>query len=145
MPAEFRGPRAQVYRYTLAGGWVVLAGRTSADNDVLSIKLARPNDWWFHVKGMPGSHVLLRVPAGEEPDRDAVKAAAAIAAWHCKKRDARVVAVTGTRARHVTKPRGAPTGTVEVRKEVVFKVAPALPAGQEARPQWYDARDDADA
>jgi len=138
MRAEFRGPRAQVYRYILDGGWLVLAGRTSADNDVLSIKLARPNDWWFHVKGMPGSHVLLRVPAGEEPDREAVKAAASVAAWHCKKRDARVVAVTGTRARHVTKPRGAPPGTVEVRKEAVFKVTPALPDGQEAAPTWFD-------
>ncbi|MEZ4386775.1 MAG: NFACT RNA binding domain-containing protein [Candidatus Krumholzibacteriia bacterium] len=127
MPAEFRGPRAQLYEYVLPGGWEVLAGRTSADNDLLSLKLARPNDWWFHVKGMPGSHVVLRVPAGQEPDRETVKAAAAIAAWHCKKREARLVAVTATRARYVTKPRGAPVGTVEVRKEVVFKVAPALP------------------
>jgi len=127
MSKDFRGPQAQLFEYTLPGGWEVLAGRTSRDNDVLSIKLARPNDWWFHVRGMPGSHVVLRVPQGQEPDKDTVKAAAAIAAWHCKKREARMVAVTATRARYVTKPRGASTGTVEVRKEVVFKVKPALP------------------
>lgn len=124
-----RDPRAQVklYAYTLPGGWEVLAGRTSRDNDILSLKLARPNDWWFHVRGMPGSHVILRVPGGTEPDRDTVHAAAAIAAWHCKKRDAKQVSVTATRARHVSKPRGAPAGTVEVRKETVIKVRPALP------------------
>jgi len=105
----------------------VLAGRNDQDNDTLSIKLAKPNDWWFHVRGMPGSHVLLRVPAGEEPDNATVKAAAAVAAWHSKKRESNMVAVSGTRARYVTKPRGAKPGTVEIRKEKVFKVRPAIP------------------
>lgn len=121
------GPRAQLHEYTLPGGWTVLAGRTDRDNELLSLKLARPNDWWFHVKGLPGSHVVLRVPAGTEPDRETIKAAAAIAAWHCKKRDARLVAVTATRARYVAKARGAPPGTVEVRRETVLKVRPELP------------------
>ena len=129
MAPERRGPQPQVHRYELPGGWEVLAGRTSRDNDLLSLKLADPNDWWFHVRGLSGSHVVLRVPAGEDPDRETVKAAAAIAAWHCKKREARQVAVTATRARYVTKPRGAPSGTVEVRKETVLKVRPALPDG----------------
>ena len=119
---------ARLYRYTLPGGWVVLAGRSDRDNDRLSLKVARPNDWWFHVRGMPGSHVLLQVPAGQEPDRETVRQAAAVAAWHCKKREARTVAVTATRARYVTKPRGAPPGTVEIRKERVLNVRPALPS-----------------
>jgi predicted ribosome quality control (RQC) complex YloA/Tae2 family protein len=125
-----RDPRrqAKLYEYTLPGGWEVLAGRTSRDNDILSLKIARPNDWWFHVRGLPGSHVVLRVPRGQEPDRDTVRAAAAIAAWHCKKRDARQVSVAATRAQNVSKPRGAPPGTVEVRKETAIQVRPALPA-----------------
>ncbi len=122
-----RGPRARLHEYTLPGGWQVLAGRTDRDNELLSLGLARPNDWWFHVRGLPGSHVVLRVPAGEEPDRETVKAAAAVAAWHCKKREARQVAVTATRARYVSKARGAPPGTVRVRRETVLKVRPALP------------------
>jgi predicted ribosome quality control (RQC) complex YloA/Tae2 family protein len=116
-----------MWEYELPGGWVVLAGRTDQDNDRLSIKLARPNDWWFHVKGMPGSHVLLRVPAGSEPDRETVEAAAAVAAWHSRKREAKQVAVSATRARYVTKPRGAKPGTVEIRREKVLMVRPALP------------------
>jgi len=111
--------------YTLSGGWKVLVGRTDADNDYLSLRLARPDDWWFHVRGMPGSHVILQARPGEDPDRQTLKRAAAIAAYHSKAREAGVVAVSCTRARYVTKPRGVPVGTVQIRKEMVLKVRPA--------------------
>ena len=131
MPRPPRPERVEpkLWQYELPGGWIVLAGRTDLDNDRLSIKLANANDWWFHVRGMPGSHVILRVPAGAEPDNATVRAAAAVAAWHSRKREAREVAVSATRARYVTKPRGARPGTVEIRKEKVLKVRPALPDG----------------
>lgn len=112
--------------YRLPGGWKVLVGRTDADNDYLSLRLARPDDWWFHVRGMPGSHVILHARPGEDPDRQTLKRAAAIAAYHSKAREAGVVAVSCTRARYVTKPRGVPVGTVQIRKEMVLKVRPAL-------------------
>jgi predicted ribosome quality control (RQC) complex YloA/Tae2 family protein len=111
----------------LPGGWIVLAGRTDQDNDRLSIKIAKANDFWFHVKGLPGSHVLLQVPAGEKPDNTTLKLAAGVAAWHSKKRESRQVAVSCTEARYVTKPRGAKPGTVEVRKEKVLNVRPSIP------------------
>lgn len=119
-----RPPRA--WEYTLPGGWNVLAGRTDADNDRLSLKVARPNDWWFHVRGMPGSHVILQV-SGADPDKATLEAAAAVAAYHSKARNGGIVAVSATQARHVTKPRGAKPGTVTIRKESVLKVRPALP------------------
>ncbi len=105
----------------------MLAGRTEADNDRLSLKLARPMDWWFHVRGMPGSHVVLRARDDCEPDKDTLKQAAAIAAYHSKARKGGTVAVSCTRARFVTKPRGAEVGTVQIRKESVLKVRPRLP------------------
>ncbi len=111
----------------LPGDWWVLAGRSEADNDRLSLKLAHPDDWWFHVRGMPGSHVLLRSRPGEEPDRDTLKAAAAVAAYYSKARGGGVVAVSCTRARYVSKPRGARPGSVAIRRETVLKVRPALP------------------
>jgi predicted ribosome quality control (RQC) complex YloA/Tae2 family protein len=123
-PLRDRGPR--LLEYVLPNGWKVLVGRTDVDNDRLSLKLARPDDWWFHVRGMPGSHVVLQCPPGEEPDRETLKGAAAIAAYHSKARKGGVVAVSCTRARYVTKPRGAEMGTVEIRKEVVLKVRPAI-------------------
>ncbi len=116
-----------VWTYTLPGDWTVMAGKTDADNERLSLKAASPNDWWFHVRSMPGSHVILRAKPGLEPDRDTKKMAAAIAAYHSKARGGGVTAVSCTRARFVTKPKGVKPGTVTIRKDTIFKVRPALP------------------
>lgn len=115
-----------IYEYELPGGWKVLAGKTDADNDFLSLKMAKPNDYWFHVRGMPGSHVILRAKPNEDPDRETLKRAAAVAAFHSKARNGGIVAVSCTRARYITKPRGAKPGSVQIRKESVFKVRPGL-------------------
>ena len=109
------------------GEWTVLVGLSDADNDRLSIKLAHQDDWWFHVRGMPGSHVILRAVDKVEPDRATLERVAAIAAYHSKARSGGVVAVSCTRAKYVTKPPGAKAGTVQIRKETVFKVRPELP------------------
>lgn len=128
LPVRFPwGHGMNAYRYLIDETWEVLAGRTDADNERLSLKVARPNDWWFHVSGQPGSHVILSVPPGEEPPRDVLKQAAAIAAWHSKARGGGVVAVSGTLVRYVSKPRGAKPGTVSIRRETRFKVRPAIP------------------
>src|SRR5512146_3100514 len=113
-----------IVEYALPGGWRVLAGRTDAANDYLSLKLARPGDLWFHIRGMPGSHVVLQVPPGETADRATQELAAGLAAYHSKARSAGTVAVSCTEARHVSKPRGAKPGTVTIRKERVLKVRP---------------------
>lgn len=118
-------PRA--WRYELAEGWVALAGKTDVDNDQLSLRVARAGDWWFHVRGLPGSHVILQSAQGARPDSALIKRAAAIAAWHSKARNAGVVPVSCTDARHVSKPRGAKAGLVTLRRETVVKVRPALP------------------
>ena len=121
-------PQPQTVRlltYTLPGGWQVLVGRTDADNDYLSFRVAKPEDWWFHLRGMPGSHVILQGPPGADPDRETLHRAAAIAAYHSKARTAGVVAISGTRVRDVRKPRGAKAGTVQIRHEKVCKVRPA--------------------
>jgi predicted ribosome quality control (RQC) complex YloA/Tae2 family protein len=115
-----------IYKYELPGGWKVLAGKSDEDNDFLSLKAADPNDYWFHVRAMPGSHVILRARPGEDPDRETLKRAAAVAAFHSKARKGGIVAVLCTRARYVKKPRGARPGTVQIRKETVFKVRPGL-------------------
>ncbi len=129
MPRQQRPDKVEpkLWRYELPCGWIVLAGKNDQDNDQLSLKIAKANDWWFHVKGLPGSHVVLQVPAGEQPDNGTLKEAAAVAAWHSKKRESKQVAVSCTQARFVTKPRGAKPGTVEIRKEKVLKVRPAVP------------------
>ena len=116
----------RLYEYELPGGWKVLAGKSDEDNDFLSLKVAKPKDYWFHVRGTPGSHVVLKAKPNEDPDRETLKRAAAVAAFHSKARNAGVVAVSCTRARYVTKPRGAKPGSVRIRKESVFNVRPGL-------------------
>lgn len=119
----------KVWEYELPGGYTVLAGRTDADNDRLSLKIARPNDWWFHVRGLPGSHVVLQVGKGPQPDKSVLEQAASIAAWHSKARNGGITAVSCTQAGNVRKPRGEKPGTVTIQKERVLKVRPGLPTG----------------
>ncbi|MEJ2689151.1 MAG: NFACT RNA binding domain-containing protein [Deltaproteobacteria bacterium] len=123
-----RTPRLLEYR--LDENWRVLAGRSDADNDILSLKKARANDLWFHIRGVPGSHVILQGPADEEPSAAIIKQAAAIAAWHSKARNAGIVPVACTLAKFVSKPKGAKAGTVSIRKERIIKVRPALPLAE---------------
>ena len=119
---------AGIVEYELPDGWQVFVGKTDAANDYVSIKLARPRDRWFHVRGMPGGHVVLRVADDREPDRATLERAAGLAAYHSKARTGGVTPVSMTEGRHVGKPRGAKPGTVEIRRETVLKVRPATEA-----------------
>jgi predicted ribosome quality control (RQC) complex YloA/Tae2 family protein len=102
----------------------LLVGATDADNDYLSLELANPDDWWFHADKVPGSHVVLRAKPDEEPSRQTLRQAAAVAAHHSKARNAGTVPVYCTRARYVTKPRGAKAGTVNVTRGQTLKARP---------------------
>ena len=86
------------------------------------------------VKPQPGALLVLGGD-GRYHNKSAIqtilKMAAAIAAYHSKARQGGVVPVSATRARYVTKPHGAKPGTVQIRKEIVLKVRPALPVDPE--------------
>jgi predicted ribosome quality control (RQC) complex YloA/Tae2 family protein len=120
------GAKPRILTYELPGGWMVFAGASDADNDYLSTQLAEPNDWWFHADKVPGSHVILRGRADAEPSQEILKQAAAVAAYHSKARHASTVSVRCSRARHVSKPRGVKTGTVNVSHGRVLKVRPDI-------------------
>jgi predicted ribosome quality control (RQC) complex YloA/Tae2 family protein len=115
------------WKYDLPDGFEALAGKTDADNDLLSLRIARANDLWFHVHSLPGSHVILRHPDGDKPGTALIRQTAAIAAWHSKARNAGNVPVNYTEAKHVGKPRGAKPGSVTIKREKTIKVRPALP------------------
>ncbi len=128
MTAPDAAPPPGVARYQLPGDWRVLAGKTDAANEELSLRVARPGDLWFHIRGMPGSHVVLQVPEGRAPEKRDVELAASVAAYHSKARAAGTVAVSCTDARFVSKPKGAKPGTVTIARERVVKVRPATEA-----------------
>jgi predicted ribosome quality control (RQC) complex YloA/Tae2 family protein len=122
--------RARFRTYTVSGGWEVLVGKSNYDNDILSHKIARPNDLWFHARQCPGSHVILRRGDRKaEPDKEAILEAAAIAAFHSKAGKSSKVAVCYTEKRHVRKPRGGKPGLAVVAREKVVVVKPKLPEG----------------
>jgi predicted ribosome quality control (RQC) complex YloA/Tae2 family protein len=119
-----KSTKPRILAYELPGSWALLVGASDADTDFLSTQIAEPNDWWFHVDGVPGSHVLLRAKPDQEPGKETLRQAAAVAAYHSKARNAGTTPVHCTRARYVKKPRGVKTGTVQVAHGTVLKVRP---------------------
>ena len=109
-------------------GWLIFAGKTDDDNDILSLRCARPGEHWFHINGMPGSHVILRAPEDVEtqPDRQHLERAAAVAAWHSKARNGGWCTVSTCLAQNVSKPRGSKPGLVELSSSRTLKVKPSI-------------------
>ena len=114
--------------FTVEGGFQVLAGKSSENNDMLTMKFAKPNDLWFHCRGSSGSHVVLKInSAPGEPSKSAIHQAASIAAYYSKMKNASSVPVVMTEKKYVRKPKGAPAGTVTLDREKVLFVEPKLP------------------
>jgi predicted ribosome quality control (RQC) complex YloA/Tae2 family protein len=114
--------------FTVDGGFEVWAGKSSKNNDELTLKHAKPNDLWFHARGAAGSHVVLKVNSAKgEPSKRAREQAASIAAYYSKMRNAKMVPVAMTEKKFVRKPKGAAPGSVAVEREKVIFAEPALP------------------
>ena len=106
-------------------GMVILIGRTATDNDVLSLKLASPRDFWFHVSGESGSHVVVRNPDGLDAlPRDTMRLAAGLAAGYSRARRGGRLAVHMARCRDVGKRRGAQAGEVVLSRSETVRCDP---------------------
>ncbi len=114
--------------FTVEGGFQVLAGKSSDNNDMLTMKYAKPDDLWFHCRGSSGSHVVLKMNSAQgEPSKAAIHQAASIAAYYSKMKNASSAPVAMTEKKYVRKPKGAPAGTVILEREKVIFVQPKLP------------------
>jgi predicted ribosome quality control (RQC) complex YloA/Tae2 family protein len=123
--------RAPFRVFTVHGGFEVWAGKSSTNNDELTLRHARPEDLWFHARGSSGSHVILKISsAAGEPGKRAKAEAAGIAAYYSKMKNAKIVPVAMTRRKYVHKPKGAPPGTVAITREEVIMATPGLPEKQ---------------
>jgi predicted ribosome quality control (RQC) complex YloA/Tae2 family protein len=119
-------------RFVVEGGFEVWAGKNSANNDLLTVRHSRPNDLWFHARGVGGSHVVLKVgSAAGTPSKEAIRQAASIAAYYSKHRNAKRVPVAYTEKKYVRKPKGANPGSVLVDREKVIMADPALPSEEQ--------------
>ena len=112
-------------RFVSADGLTVLVGRSAEENDLLSLRLAAPGDFWFHLAGDSGSHVVVRNPDGRDRlPRETERFAAALAAGYSKGRRGGQVAVHVARAGDVSKRRGQPPGEVTLARFRTVRVAP---------------------
>ena len=117
--------KMQPMQYKTSGGYTLFVGKNNIQNDNLTFKLAAKDDLWFHVKDMPGSHVIL-VTGGEEPSEKDYTEAAEIAAYYSKA-TAGPVAVDYTKVRNVKKPAGAKPGFVIYKTNYTAFVSPRNP------------------
>ena len=98
------GHKFKYWHYLIDDKYNVFVGRDSKSNDYLSLKFAKQNDYWFHARGLPGSHVILRVENKKEGiPKDVIKKAASIAAFYSKAKTAGTAPVSYTFAKFVHK------------------------------------------
>ena len=123
---------AKLRELLIDGKYKVLVGRDSKSNDMLSIKIAKQNDYWFHARGLPGSHVVLRVEDTKVGvPKNIIKNAAQIAAFYSKAKTAGTAPVSYTLAKFVRKKKGMEPGKVTIEKEKVLLVRPGIPSNTE--------------
>ena len=97
--------------YISSDGYHMYVGKNNLQNDELTFKFATGGDWWFHAKGVPGSHVIVKTEGHELPDRT-FEEAARLAAYYSKSRDTDKVEIDYIEKKHVKKPNGAKPGFV---------------------------------
>jgi len=123
------GSKGRGYRAQTIEGFEVLVGKGDAENDALTFSIAEPKDFWLHVAGPAGSHVVVRNPDGlDELPRMVLERAAELAVWYSKARGSRgKVEVHVCRVADVSKPRGFAPGEVLLRRWTAVKVYPKRP------------------
>lgn len=128
LPKETAGPRPKVQvnqgprSFRTKEGHEVLVGRNDEENDRLTMRMARGNDLFFHVRGMPGSHVILRVDEKRPPNHESLLDAATVAVhWSKARNRGAAVDVSYTPRKWVKKPRGAKPGLVQISNEKTIR------------------------
>lgn len=101
--------------------YTIYVGKNNRQNDLLTFKIASPNDLWFHTKDIPGSHVILQ---SSTPTPEAIYAAAQLAANFSKAKDSTKVPVDYTQRRCVKKPAHAKPGFVIYEHQNTIYVSP---------------------
>lgn len=100
------------FHYISSDGFHMYVGKNNYQNDELTFKFATGNDWWFHAKNMPGSHVIVKCEGADElPDRT-FEEAGRLAAYYSKGREQDKVEIDYIQKKHVKKPAGAKPGFV---------------------------------
>ena len=108
-------------KFRISSGKTVLVGKNNLQNDWLTLKKANKTDIWFHVKNIPGSHVILQSDQATEED---ILETAEIAAYFSKAKDSAHVQVDYVQDKRVKKPNGAKPGFVIYTGQNSIEVTP---------------------
>lgn len=114
---ENQGPR----QFSSRDGLTILVGRSNSENDKLSLQIARGNDLFFHVRGSPGSHVVVRKPKEKSVPLETLLDAAVLAIHYSKMRGNGQAEVSYTPCKYVRKPKGAKAGLVQISNEKTLR------------------------
>lgn len=99
------------FHYVSSDGYHIYVGKNNYQNEELTFKFATGNDWWFHTKGIPGSHVVVKANGEELPDR-VFEEAGKLAAHYSQARGQEKVEIDYTQKKNVKKPNGSKPGFV---------------------------------
>ena len=121
--APKKQPAPTVAKFKTTNGYLVYCGKNNLQNEHITHKLADRNDYWFHAKGVPGSHVVM-VTGGDEPDAQDFTDAACIAAHFSKAAGGAQIPVDYLLVRHVRKVPGAKPGFVTYHTNWTAYVTP---------------------
>ena len=99
------------FHYISSDGYHMYVGKNNLQNEELTFKFATGNDWWFHAKGVPGSHVIVKSEGEEMPDRT-FEEAGKLAAYYSKLRGQEKVEIDYIQKKQVKKPSGGKPGFV---------------------------------
>ena len=103
--------KSKPFHYRSSDGFDIYVGKNNFQNDELTFKVANGNDWWFHAKGMPGSHVIVKTEGRELPDRT-FEEAGRLAGYYSSGRDNEKIEIDYLQRKNVKKPNGAVAGYV---------------------------------
>ena len=116
-------PKSVPLSISLSQETIIYVGKNNKQNDFVTFSIAKPHDLWFHAKGFPGSHVILRTTL-PKPTEAEIARAAKIAAYFSKARNSSNVPVDCTEKRFVKKPSGAKPGFVIYTNQQTLYVTP---------------------
>lgn len=117
--------KSKPFHYRSSDGYDIFVGKNNYQNDELTFKVATGNDWWFHAKGMPGSHVIVKANNEELPDRT-FEEAGMLAAYYSNGRDAEKVEIDYLQKKNIKKPNGAAPGFVVYYTNYSLTIAPDI-------------------
>ena len=118
--------------YISSDGYHMYVGKNNLQNEELTFKFANGGDWWFHAKGLPGSHVIVKAEGDELPDRT-FEEAARLAAYYSKNRASEKVEIDYIQRKHVKKPNAGKPGFVIYHTNYSMMIEPNIENIQEIK------------